>query len=101
MTHFSFLDKVSHQIVSEFGNALSGVTIILPNKRAKVFLIEALKKQLDQTVFAPNIISIEDFIQDVAGIRTIDPVELLFEFYNIYLSLTPAEKQQEFDLFAN
>lgn len=101
MTHFSFLDKVSHQIVSEFRNALSEVTIILPNKRAKVFLIEALKKQLDQTVFAPTIISIEDFIQDVAGIRAIDPVELLFEFYNIYLSLTPTEKQQEFDLFAN
>jgi len=101
MTHFSFLDKVSHQIVSEFGNALSEVTIILPNKRAKVFLIEALKKQLDQTVFAPNIISIEDFIQEVAGIRTIDPVELLFEFYNIYLSVTPVEQQQDFELFAN
>lgn len=101
MTHFSFLDKVSHQIVSEFGYALSEVTIILPNKRAKVFLIEALKKQLDQTVFAPNIISIEDFIQEVAGIRTIDPVELLFEFYNIYLSVTPVEQQQDFELFAN
>jgi len=101
MTHFSFLDKLSHQIVAEFGTALSEVTIILPNKRARVFLLEALKKQLDQTVFAPNIISIEDFIQDVAGIRTIDPVELLFEFYNIYLSVTPVEKQQEFDLFAN
>lgn len=101
MTHFSFLDKLSHQIVSDFGNALSEVTIILPNKRARVFLLEALKKQLDQTVFAPNIISIEDFIQDVAGIRAIDPVELLFEFYNIYLAVTPVEKQQEFDLFAN
>ncbi|ESU21859.1 hypothetical protein FCR2A7T_03180 [Flavobacterium cauense R2A-7] len=101
MIHFSFLDKVSHQIVSEFGNTLSEVTIILPNKRAKVFLIEALKKQLDQTVFAPNIISIEDFIQEVAGIRTIDPTELLFEFYNIYLSVTPVEQQQDFELFAN
>nr|WP_294933682.1 PD-(D/E)XK nuclease family protein [uncultured Flavobacterium sp.] len=101
MTNFSFLDKVSYEIVSQFGHRLSEVTIILPNKRAKVFLIEALKKQLSQTVFAPTIISIEDFIQDVAGIRTIDPVELLFEFYNNYLSVTPTEKQQEFDLFAN
>ena len=101
MTHFSFLDKLSHQIVSEYGTALSEVIIILPNKRARVFLLEALKKQLNQTVFAPNIISIEDFIQDVAGIRAIDPVELLFEFYNIYLSVTPVDKQQEFDLFAN
>jgi hypothetical protein len=34
---------------------------------------------------------IEDFIQDIAGIRTVDPIELLFEFYDVYLSVT--EKQ--------
>ncbi|ESU29848.1 hypothetical protein FLJC2902T_03260 [Flavobacterium limnosediminis JC2902] len=66
-----------------------------------MFLLEALKKRLDQTVFAPNIISIEDFIQDVAGVRSVDSVELLFEFYNVYLSVTPVEIQQDFELFAN
>ncbi|HSD15499.1 MAG TPA: PD-(D/E)XK nuclease family protein [Flavobacterium sp.] len=101
MTHFSFLDKVSHEIVSQFGDRLSETAIILPNKRARVFLLEALKKQLDQTVFAPDIISIEDFIQDVAGIRNIDSIELLFEFYEVYCSLTPIEKKEEFELFAN
>ncbi|UOK43301.1 MULTISPECIES: PD-(D/E)XK nuclease family protein [Flavobacterium] len=101
MTQFSFLDKVSHEIVSQFGDRLSEITIILPNKRARVFLLESLKKQLDQTVFAPDIISIEDFIQDVAGIRSVDSIELLFEFYEVYRSVTPSEKQQEFELFAN
>jgi hypothetical protein len=42
-------------------------------------------------IFFPEIISIEDFIQDIAGIRTVDPIELLFEFYDVYLSVT--EKQ--------
>jgi hypothetical protein len=28
------------------------------------------------------------FIQDIAGIRTVDPIELLFEFYDVYLSVT-------------
>jgi PD-(D/E)XK nuclease superfamily protein len=101
MTNFSFLDKLSGEIASQFEGNLSEVTIILPNKRAKVFLLESLKKQLDSTVFAPSIISIEEFIQDVAGIRTSDPIELLFEFYAIYLELTPVDKQQSFDLFAN
>lgn len=63
--------------------------------------MEALKKQLTFTVFAPQIISIEDFIQDVAGIRSIDAIELLFEFYSVYLQLTPEEKQQPFENFAN
>jgi PD-(D/E)XK nuclease superfamily len=97
----TFLDRLSSELVTNYGSALSAIVIVLPNKRAKVFLLEALKKQLDTTIFAPEIISIEDFIQDVAGIRSIDAIELLFEFYNIYLELTPAEKQQPFETFAN
>lgn len=101
MVNYSFLDKLSSEIVSQYQENLSGITIVLPNKRAKIFLIEALKKQLNGTVFAPEIISIEDFIQNVAGIRTCDNIELLFEFYDVYLELTPKEKQQPFELFAN
>jgi len=101
MVHETFLDKLSTQILSSYGNKLSEITIVLPNKRARIFLLEALKKKLSGTVFAPNITSIEDFVQDVAGIRSIDAIELLFEFYNIYLGLTPKEKQQPFETFAN
>jgi hypothetical protein len=101
MAQTTFLDKLSGQIISKYGDGLSDITIVLPNKRARIFLLEALKKQLDKTVFAPHIISIEDFVQDVAGIRSIDAIELLFEFYNVYLQVTPGEKQQPFETFAN
>ena len=101
MTHTTFLEAISQEIVRDYQDKLSTITIILPNKRAKVFLLEALKKQVSQTVFAPEIISIEDFIQEVAGIRSCDSIELLFEFYTVYLSVTPKEQQQEFELFAN
>jgi len=101
MADTTFLDKLSTQIINSYGNNLSNITIVLPNKRARIFLLEALKKKITGTVFAPNITSIEDFVQDVAGIRSIDAIELLFEFYTIYLSLTPKEKQQPFETFAN
>ena len=101
MAHTTFLDKLSTKIIGDYGNSLSDIVIVLPNKRARIFLLEALKNQLDKTVFAPEIISIEDFVQDVAGIRSIDPIELLFEFYSVYLEVTPKEKQQSFELFAN
>lgn len=96
----TFLDKVSQTIVSDFNDKLSDVTIVLPNKRAKVFLIESLKNHLNITSFAPTIINIEDFIQDISGLRTIDPIELLFEFYEVYLSVTEKAKQQTFEEFA-
>lgn len=101
MANTSFLDRLAQTLCSEYKNTLSEATIVLPNRRAKVFLIEAFRKQIDNNVFAPEIISIEDFVQDIAGIRAIDNIELLFEFYRIYLSITKKDKQQPFELFAN
>ena len=101
MTNTSFLDKIATVLLSDYNNNLFNTIVVLPNKRAKIFLIEALKKQVDNNILSPEIISIEDFIQDISNIRTIDPIELLFEFYEVYLSITEKKIQQEFELFAN
>ena len=101
MTNTSFLDAIAKVVIDDYSNDLLNTYIILPNKRAKVFLIEALKKKANNTILSPNIISIEDFIQEIAGIRSIDAIELLFEFYEVYLSITEKQNQQEFELFAN
>ena len=101
MTNTTFLDKLASQILNDYSDNLSNVTIILPNKRAKVFLISALASKIDNNVFAPSITNIEDFIQDLAGLRAIDPIEVLFEFYKLYQQIVPVVKQQSFDIFAN
>lgn len=101
MTNTSFLDAIAKVVIDDYSNDLLNTYIILPNKRAKVFLIEALNKKANNTILSPNIISIEDFIQEIAGIRSIDAIELLFEFYEVYLSITEKPNQQEFELFAN
>ncbi len=100
MKSITFLDKLSSVLLAQPENELSSCTIVLPNKRAKVFLLESIKKQLVGTAFAPTIISIEDFIEEISGLRSIDPIELLFEFYEVYLSVTEKSKQQTFDEFA-
>jgi hypothetical protein len=101
MTNISFLDKIATVILSDYNNVLTETIIVLPNKRAKIFLIEAIKNQTKENIFSPEIISIEDFVQNIAGIRAIDPIELLFEFYEVYLSITDKKKQQSFEIFAN
>lgn len=97
----TFLHQLAQEVLKVQSNNLPELTIILPNKRAKVFLLDELKKLVPNNVFAPEIISIEDFIQDVAGIRSIDNVELLFGFYELYLSITDKDKQESFESFAN
>jgi hypothetical protein len=101
MTNTSFLDKIATVLIENYSTELSNTIVVLPNKRAKIFLIEALKKQVSTNILSPEIISIEEFIQNVASIRAVDPIELLFEFYEVYLSITDKSSQQSFELFAN
>ncbi|WP_447635366.1 PD-(D/E)XK nuclease family protein [Flavobacterium microcysteis] len=101
MAETTFLDKIASIILDGNTNSLSDLVVVLPNKRAKVFLIEALRNKTENTIFAPQIISIEDFIQDIAGIRSVDSIELIFEFYEVYLGITDNEKHQPFEQFAN
>jgi len=101
MINDSFLQKIASVVIQDYVGELSEITIVLPNKRAKVFLIEALKNETSKTIIAPQITSIEDFVQDVASIRSVDSIELLFEFYEVYLSITEKNHQQSFELFAN
>ena len=101
MINTSFLDKIASVLIENYSDTLSDTIVVLPNKRAKIFLIEALKNQVDRNILSPEIISIEDFVQNIAGIRTVDPIELLFEFYEVYLSITDKANQQSFELFAN
>jgi hypothetical protein len=58
------------------------------------------KKQFSGNILSPEIISIEDFIQD-AGIRTVDPIELLLNFMMYTCQLLKKQNQQSFELFAN
>jgi hypothetical protein len=101
MTNISFLDKIATVLIEDYSKKLSKTIVVLPNKRAKIFLVEALKKQVENNILSPEIISIEDFIQDISNVRSIDPIELLFEFYDVYLSITEKSNQQSFELFAN
>ncbi|RZJ30331.1 MAG: PD-(D/E)XK nuclease family protein, partial [Flavobacterium sp.] len=100
MADQTFLDKIAETLLSE-KHVLSQTIVVLPNRRARVFLIDALRKQIPQNVFAPEITSIEDFIQEIASVRSADPITILFEFYDVYLSLTTSEKRQSFETFAN
>ena len=101
MAETYFIDKIAYLLIAQYSGKLSEITVILPNRRAKVFLLEAIKIQIDHNVFSPNIITIEDFVVDIAGMRNIDSIELLFEFYEVYLSITEKTIQQPFETFAN
>ncbi len=97
----SFLSLLAKHILANHSFEMESLTVVLPNKRARVFLLEELKQTIQSNSFAPRIISIEDFIQEIASIRTLDSIELLFEFYSVYLSITNKNEEQSFEQFSN
>ena len=79
----------------------SEVIFILPSRRAGVFLRHYLPNYIEKTTFAPEIISIEDFVQNLSGLRQLNNVELLFQFYKSYEALTPKDETESFESFSN
>jgi len=100
MTEISFLDKIAKVLIDNYSERLSNTIVVLPNKRAKVFLLEAIRNQVSTNILSPKIISIEEFVQDIACVRSLESIELLFEFYEVYLSITEKQNQQSFEVFA-
>ena len=78
----------------------SNLTFILPSKRAGLFLKHQLSKVTSQTIFAPVIMSIEAFVEDLSELKNITNTELLFEFYSSYLHITKESERDSFESFS-
>ena len=79
---------------------VSKLSLILPNKRAGIFLKMEWSKLNKTTGFLPEIIAIETFIEELSQLRLLSNTELIFEFYEVYLELTPLNERDSFDSFS-
>ena len=94
----SFLQIVLSELTKNKVN-LSDCIFILPNKRAGLFLKEALSYTIEKSVFSPDILPIDDFITSLSGLSKISNTELLFEFYSVYKLNTKKKEQNNFEDF--
>ena len=79
---------------------VSKLSLILPNKRAGIFLKMEWSKLNKTTGFLPEVIAIETFIEELSQLRLLSNTELIFEFYEVYLELTPLKERDSFDSFS-
>jgi ATP-dependent helicase/nuclease subunit B len=76
------------------------VQFILPSKRAGIFLKNQLSSLLEQPIFSPQILSIEEFVEELSGLKKIPNTDLLFRLYSSYKSITKESEQEPFDSFS-
>ena len=94
-----FLYQSAQRIIKEQDGQLENTLIVLPNRRAALFLKKHLGGLIKNTIWSPTIISTEEFIEDLSATSVIDNVQLLFEFFEVYKKVIPREEQNEFDVF--
>ncbi|QDO93246.1 PD-(D/E)XK nuclease family protein [Formosa sediminum] len=95
----TFIEEVIINL-QEKGLNLSELKFILPSKRAGTFLKHQLSRSTKTTMFAPEILSIEDFVESISGLKTVSNTELLFQFYNTYTTLHTEPNPDSFEVFS-
>ena len=94
----SFLNQIAKYSIEKHGDKLDKLTIVLPNRRAIVFLKEEFKKELKKASWLPQFFSLEDFIQQLGNYKLLDPTDLIFKLYKVHKELegAAAEPFEEF-----
>ena len=83
MSEVTFLSKLAEHIQSRYDLTKQELTIVFPNKRAAFYLRKAFKDSCEQTVWLPQMISIEEALTQWSGITLADNLDLLFELIDI------------------
>ena len=94
----SFIKKVLLDLKNQNFDFSQSI-FILPNKRSGFHLKKTLSEVISKTIFSPEIVSIENFIEELSELKLLSNTELIFEFYSIYLNITPKDKQEKFEDF--
>ena len=83
MSQDSFISKLAKHIQSHYDLTKQELTVVFPNKRAAFYLRNAFKTSCTQTIWLPQMVSIEEAITQWSGIALADTIDLLFELIDI------------------
>ncbi|RLD80550.1 MAG: hypothetical protein DRJ15_06760 [Bacteroidetes bacterium] len=83
----AFLKKLTEHIYSTYGDRLGASCIVLPNRRAILYIKSYLAGMLKQTTFLPEFYSIEDFVARCSGLVISDSLADQFRLYELHCEL--------------
>lgn len=95
----SFLEKTVKHLYDRYGDGISELCIVLPNRRAGLFLKTHFSKYLKKTFWSPEIYATEDFVALLAGLEIADTTTLTFELYETIKKVNTVETES-FDDFS-
>jgi len=95
MSHTTFIQRIAEHILSHYDLKSEELSVVFPNKRAAFYLRNTLKQSVKQTIWLPQMLSIEEAVTQWSKTTLVDNINLLFELIDIDAEL---HKEQNSDL---
>ena len=93
----SFLEEVSHQLITKHQGHLADLTVVFPNRRAGLFFREIMSRDVAEPGWLPRLLTFQEFIADLSSLRPPDKLTLIFMLYQIYVA--ESGSKETFDQF--
>ncbi len=88
----SFLEEVVSEISARHV-VNDKLVLVVPSKRAGLFLLQLFAKSTTKPTFAPTILTIEEFVSSLSGLSYAGNTQLLFELYRVYSEVQGQEAE--------
>ena len=84
----TFLEYVAEDIIRKYGTDLSRLVVVFPNKRASLFLNEALVRLAGRPIWSPAYITISQLFRSQSELTVADPIKLVCDLHRSYVEVT-------------
>ena len=84
----SFLEYVAEDVIRKYGTNLSHIAIVFPNKRASLFLNEALARQAQRPIWSPAYITISNLFRQQSDLQVADPIQSVCLLHQSFCAMT-------------
>lgn len=88
----SFLKYVAQDLIAKFGQDLSRVAVVFPNKRASLFMNEQLACLSDRPIWSPSYITISDLFRRHSHLTVGDSIKLICDLHKSFNACTGSDE---------
>ncbi len=95
----AFLEEIIEHVLKTYPDQTGDLCIVTPNRRAGLFMRKYLSDKAGRPLWAPEMYSIEDFINRITGYSICDKLQLMLEFFVVYQKLEKEDAEDADSFF--
>ena len=97
----AFLENIAFKLIERYPKNMDEIAVVLPSKRAILFLKNYLSKEINDPIFLPKFFAIEDFIEMISGLKVLDNVSLQFYLFapqvpHLVIAFLPSQEESHY-----